>query len=92
MEEQASEKPFDFEEDGVDMGQISVERETFDTLSTKCLKIPAVVISLFHGPFSAKRAAKVVCIDQSEAIAQLEGLVASRIIFVVYEEVKERKV
>ena len=91
MEEHASEKPFDFEEDGVDMGQISVERETFDTLSTKCLKVPAVVISLFHGPFSAKRAAKVVCIDQSEAIAQLEGLVASRIIFVVYEEVKERK-
>ena len=90
VEEHASEKPFDFEEDGVDMGQISVERETFDTLPTESLKVPAVVISLFHGPFSVKTATKVVCIDQSEAIAQLEGLVASRIIFVVYEEAKER--
>ena len=89
VEEHASEKPFDFEEDGVDMGQISVERETFDTLPTESLKVPAVVIFLFHGPFSVKTAAKVVCIDQSEAIAQLEGLVASRIIFVVYEEAKE---
>ena len=26
VEEHASEKPFDFEEDGVDMGQLSVER------------------------------------------------------------------
>ena len=91
MEEHASEKPFDFEEDGVDMDQISVTRETFDTLSTESLKVSAVAISLFHGPFSAKTAAKVVCNDQSEAIAQLEGLVASRIIFVVYEEVKGRK-
>ena len=91
MEEHASEKPFDFEEDGVDMDQISVTRETFDTLSTESLKVSAVAISLFHGPFSAKTAAKVVCNDQSEVIAQLEGLVASRIIFVVYEEVKERK-
>ena len=55
------------------------------------IRVSAVVISLFHGPFSAKTAAKVVCIDQSEAIAQLEGLVACRIIFVVYEDVKERK-
>ena len=34
---------------------------------------------------------KTAVIDQSEAIAQLEGLVACRIIFVVYEDVKERK-
>ena len=76
MEEHASEKPFDFEEDGVDMGQISVVRETFDTLLTESLKVSAVVISLLHGPFSVKTAAKIVCNDQSEAIAQLEGLVA----------------
>ena len=63
-------------EDGVDMGQISVVRETFDTLLTKSLKVSAVVISLLHGPFSVKTAAKIVCNDQSEAIAQLEGLVA----------------
>ena len=91
VEEDASEKPFDFEEDGVDMGQISVVRETFDTLPTESLKVSAVVISLFHGPFSVPTAAKVLGIDQSEAIAQLEGLAASRIIFVVDEEAKERK-
>ena len=90
VEEHASEKPFDFEEDGVDMGQISVVRETFDTLLTESLKVSAVVISLLHGPFSVKTAAKIVCNDQSEAIAQLKGLVASRIIFLVYEEGKER--
>ena len=76
VEEDASEKPFDFEEDGVDMGQISVVRETFDTLLTESLKVSVVVISLLHEPFSVKTAAKVVCNDQSEAIAQLEGLVA----------------
>ena len=91
VEEHASEKPFDFEEDGVDMGQKSVVRETFDTLLTESLKVSVVVISLLHGPFSVKTAAKIVCNDQSEAIAQLEGLVASRIIFLVYEEGKERK-
>ena len=90
VEEDTSEKPFDFEEDGVDMGQISVVRETFDTLLTESLKVSAVVISLLHGPFSVKTAAKIVCNDQSEAIAQLEGLVASRNIFKVYEG-KERK-
>ena len=76
VEEDTSEKPFDFEEDGVDMGQISVVRETFDTLLTESLKVSVLVISLLHGPFSVKTAAKVVCNDQSEAIAQLEGLVA----------------
>ena len=85
VEEHASEKPFGFEEDGVDMGQISVVREIFDALSTKGLKVSAVMISLFHGPFFVKTA-----VDQSEANAQLEGLVACRIIFVVYD-VKERK-
>ena len=76
VEEDTSEKPFDFEEDGVDMGQISVVRETFDTLPTESLKVSVLVISLLHEPFSVKTAAKVVCNDQSEAIAQLEGLVA----------------
>ncbi|PFX16329.1 hypothetical protein AWC38_SpisGene19409 [Stylophora pistillata] len=91
VEEDASEKPFDFEEDGVDMVQMFVMRESFDTLPTESLKVSAVVISLFHGPFTVLTAAKVLGIDQSEAIALLEGLVASRIIFVVDEEAKERK-
>ena len=59
----------------------------FDALSMERLKLSAVVISLFHGPFSAK----VLGIDLSEAIVQLEGLVASQIISVVDEEAKERK-
>ena len=63
----------------------------FDTLSMERLKLSAVVISLFHGPFSAPAAAKVLGIDLSEAIVQLEGLVASQIISVVDEETKERK-
>ena len=63
----------------------------FDTLSMERLKLSAVVISLFHGPFSAPTAAKVLGIDLSEAIVQLEGLVASQIISVVDEEAKERK-
>ena len=40
------------------MGQISVVREIFDTLPTESLKVSAVVISSFHGPFSAPTAAK----------------------------------
>ena len=38
-----------------------------------------------------KITAKVLFIEQSVAIVQLEGLVASRIIFVVDEEANERK-
>ena len=44
------------------------------------------------GPFSVATASEVLGIDQSEALAQLEGLVASAIISVVDEEAKERKI
>ena len=91
VEEDAKEKPVSFEEEGVDMGQLSAIGQMFDTLPTENLKVSAVSISLFHGPFSVKTAAKVLGISQSEALAQLEGLVASAIIFVVDEEAKERK-
>ncbi|XP_022778297.1 uncharacterized protein LOC111319829, partial [Stylophora pistillata] len=60
-------------------------------LSTERLKLSAVVISLFHGPFSVSTAAKVLGIDPTEAIVQLEGLAARQIISVVDEEAKERK-
>ena len=80
-----------FEQEGVDMGQMSVIQEMFDTLPTESLRVSAVVISLFHGPFSVKMAAKVLGFDEVEAIAQLEGLVAGEIIFFVDEEAKERK-
>ena len=91
VEEDAKEKPVSFEEEGVDMGQLSAIGQMFHTLPTDNLKVSAVSISLFHGPFSVKTAAKVLGISQSEALAQLEGLVASAIIFVVEEEAKERK-
>ena len=89
-EEDAKEKPFNFEEEGVEIGQISTIREMFDTLPTDNLKESAVSISLFCGPFSVSTAEKVLGISPSETLAQLEGLVASAIIFVVDEEAKER--
>ena len=80
-----------FEEEGVDVNQMFAVSLMFETLSTERLKLSAVVVSLFHGPFSVATAAKVLDIDPSEAIVQLEGLVASEIISVVNEEAKERK-
>ena len=89
-EEDARERPFNFEDEGVDVGQLSAIREMFDTLPTDRLKVSAVSISLFCGPFSASTAAKVLDISLSETLAQLEGLATSEIIFVVDEEAKER--
>ena len=89
-EEDAKERPFNFEEEGVDMDQLSAIREMFDTLSTDRLKVSAVSISLFCGPFSVSTAANVLGISQPETLAQLEGLVTSAIIFVVDEQAKER--
>ena len=89
-EEHAKERPFNFEEEGVDMDQLSAIREMFDTLPTDRLKVSAMSISLFCGPFTVSTAAKVLGISLSETLAQLEGLVTSGIIFVVDEEAKER--
>ena len=86
----AKERPFNFEEEGVDMDQQSAIREMFDTLPTDRLKVSAVSVSLFCGPFSVSTAAKVLGISLLETLAQLEGLVTSAIIFVVDEEAKER--
>ena len=91
VEEATGKKPLSFAEEGVDVNQMSAISLMFYTLSTERLKLSAVVISLFHGPFSAPTAAKVLGIDLSEAIVQLEGLVASQIISAVNEEAKERK-
>ena len=91
VEEDASGKLAGFDEEGVDVNQMSAVSLMFETLSTERLKLSAVVVSLFHGPFSVATAAKVLDIDPSEAIVQLEGLVASEIISVVDEEAKERK-
>ena len=87
--EDAKEKAFDLEKEGVDEDEASVIEEMFNTLPSDSLKVAAVSISLFCGPFTASTAAKVLNISHPEAVARLEGLVTSAIIFVVNREAKE---
>ena len=89
LNEDAKVIAFDFEEEGVDIGQFSTIREMFSSLPTDSLKVSAVSISLFCGPFSASTAAKILGLSPSEALVLLEGLVTSAIIFVVNEEAKD---
>ena len=89
LEEDAKEKPVDSQEEGADEGQTSLIKEMFDTLPSDSLKVSAVLISLFCGPFSALTAAEVLGINMSEAVAQLEGLETSAIIHVDNREAKE---
>ena len=91
LKEDAKEKSFNFEEEGIDIGQFSAIREMFSLLLTDNLKVSAMSISLFCGPFSVSTAAKILGISPPEALAQLEGLVTSTIISVVNEEAKEVK-
>ena len=89
LKEDAKETSFNFEEEGIDIGQFSAIREMFSSLPTENLKVSAMSISLFCGPFSVSTAAKILGISPSEALVQLEGLVTSAIISVVNEEAKE---
>ena len=89
LNEDAKEKAFNFEDEGMDIGQFSTIREMFSSLPTDNLKVSAMSISLFCGPFSVSTAAKVLGISPPEALAQLEGLATSAIISLVNEEVKE---
>ena len=89
LKEDAKEKSFHFEEEGVDIGQFFTIREMFNSLPTDSLKVTAVSISLFCGPFSASTAAKILGLSPPEALVLLEGLVTSAIIFVANEEAKE---
>ena len=89
LEEDAKEKQFNFEEEGVDIGQLSAIMEMFNALPTDSLKVSAVSISLFCSPFSASTAAKILGLSPSDTLVQLEGLVTSAIISVVNEEAKE---
>ena len=89
LKEDSKERPFNFEEEGVDIGQFSLIREMFNTLPTDSLKVSAVSISLFCGPFSASTAAEILDLSPSEALVQLEGLVTNAVISVVNEEAKE---
>ena len=89
LEEDSKEKPFNVEEEGLDLGQFSTIREMFNSLPTDSLKVSAVSISLFCGPFLTSTAAKILGLSPSEALVQLEGLAASAVISVVDEEAKE---
>ena len=88
-EEDTEERPFNSEEEGIDDEQISVIREMFYSLPSDTLRVSAVSVSLFHGPFSASTAAKILGVSTSEAVAQLEGLVTNEIIHVVDEDAKQ---
>ena len=85
-EEDTEERPFNSEEEGIDDEQISVIREMFYTLPSDTLRVSAVSVSLFHGPFTASTAAKILDVSMSEAVAQLEGLVTNEIIHVADED------
>ena len=89
LEEDSEEKPFDFEEEGVDEGQMSIIREMFFSLPSDSLRVSAVSVSLFHGPFCTSTAAKILGVSISEAVAQLEGLVTNEIIHVACEDAKQ---
>ena len=89
LEEDSEEKPFDFEEEGVDEGQMSIIKEMFYSLPSDTLRVSAVSVSLFHQPFSASTAAKILGVSISEAVVQLEGLVTNEIIHVDYEDAKQ---
>ena len=88
-EEDTEERPFNSEEEGIDGEQMSVIREMFDTLPSDILRVSAVSVSLFHGPFTASTAANILDLSMSEAVAQLEGLVTNEIIHVVDEDAKQ---
>ena len=88
-EKDTEEKPFNSEEEGIDDEQMSVIREMFYTLPSDILRVSAVSVSLFHGPFTASTAAKILGVSMSEAVAQLEGLVTNEIIHVVDEDAKQ---
>ena len=87
--EDTEEKPFNSEEEGIDEEQTSVIREMFHTLPSNTLRVSAVSVSLFHGPFTASTAAKVLDVSVSEAVAQLEGLAINEIIHIANEDAKQ---
>ena len=88
-EEDTEKKPFNSEEEGIDDEQISVIREMFYTLPSDTLRVSAVSVSLFHGPFTAPTAATILGVSMSEAVAQLEGLVTNEIIHVFDQDAKQ---
>ena len=74
FDESLKEKTFDFEEEGIDMEQMCILKEMFGSLPSYKLKMAAVGVSLFCGPFSIFQASAVLDVNHSEAAALLEGL------------------
>ena len=87
VDEDAKEKYFEGE--GVGSSEKPVIYEMFDSLPSGILKVSAVSISLFCGPFSAATAAVILGTSLPEAVARLEGLETSAIISVENREAKE---
>ena len=83
------ENPFNSEEEGINEEQTSVIREMFYSLPSDTLRVSAVLVSLFHGPFTASAAAKVLDVSTSEAVAQLEGLATNEIIHIADKDAKQ---
>lgn len=74
FDESFKEKTFDFEDEGIDMEQMSILKEMFDSLPSYKLRLSAVAVSLFRGPFSLFQASTVLDVNLSEAVVLLEGL------------------
>ena len=88
-EEDMEEKPFNSEEEeGIDKEQASLIKEMFYTLPSDTLRVSAVSVSLFQGPFTASSAAKILDVSTSEVVVQLEGLVTNGIIQVADKDAK----
>ena len=87
-EEDMEEKPFSSEEEGISKEQASLIREIFYTLPSDTLRVSAVSVSLFQGPFTASIAAKILDVSTSEVVAQLEGLVTNGILQVADKDAK----
>ena len=83
------EKPFNSEEEGINEEQTSVIREMFYSLPSDTLRVSAVLVSLFHGPFTASAAAKVLDVSTSEVVAQLEGLATNEVIHIADKDAKQ---
>lgn len=74
FDESFKEKNFDFEDEGIDVEQMCILKEIFDSLPSSKLRLSAVAVSLFCGPFSPFQASTVLDVNLSEAVVLLEGL------------------
>lgn len=80
LDEDVKEKRFDFQKEGIDIKQVSLLKEMFDSLPSYYLKSSAIAVSLFCGPFSVSFGSAVLGLSRSEAVVVLEGLRTSKII------------